>query len=107
MDLRQVNIRFQDIDMSNPYEKKWTIKVDLNGRTAANLEELNLSKNLIIDGENIAEVKSEAHVDGGKLVWTVSEIFHDYYISKNNYQDFRNLINQIADLQEVKIFLTM
>ncbi|MCC5917000.1 MAG: hypothetical protein JJU02_06695 [Cryomorphaceae bacterium] len=105
IDLRQVNIRYQDIDLGNPFEKTWVVRVKLNGKQVVNMEELESNQTLVIDDKVFGEVKSTAVIENDELVWTVEEKYFDYYLSKAHYMEFRKLVNHLADLNEVKVIM--
>jgi hypothetical protein len=105
VDLRQINVRFSDIDLGYPFDKTWVIRVNLQGREVVNIEELQSSFELEIEGSVFGMVQSNAVVEDGKLIWTVEEKYFQYMLDKKHYPEFRKLVNQLADLTEVRVVL--
>lgn len=103
---------YQERERSNPiemeYPKTYVHKIEFEvpkGYKVQGLEDGNFIKKCEVDGQIIAQFKSVAKEEKGKVSVEVLEFYKQVAFPKEKYEDFRSVINAAADFNKLVLVL--
>ncbi|HNP68614.1 MAG TPA: DUF3857 domain-containing protein [Aequorivita sp.] len=103
---------YQETERKLPLEDEFTrtyyrtINVKIpEGYKVANAEDINIDHSFSKDGKKVLMFKSFYEMDGDTLKITADEFYNINKISKEFYEDYRQVINSAADFNKVTLIL--
>ncbi len=108
---RQIEM-YQENERQLPLENEFTrtyyrtinIKIP-EGYRVANADDININHSLSKDGKEVLMFKSFYEMNGDTLKITADEFYKINKISKENFEDYRKVINSAADFNKVTLIL--
>ena len=78
-----------------------------DGYTCSGLEAAKIHNQVKDERHDVVmEFKSDYRIEGNKLMIKVNEVYKVLYLKKDNYDDFRAVINSAADFNKLVVVLT-
>ena len=103
---------YQERERTNPIEMdypiQYTHKIEFEvpkGFEVKGLEDGNFIKKCEVDGELVAQFDSKAKVENGKVSIEVLEFYTQVEFPKEQYEEFRSVINAAADFNKLVLIL--
>ncbi len=99
--------RLYDIDMATPHAlmRKIAVKIP-EGFKAVNMEDLEIDKSLVVDGQKLCYFKSSAKLEGNNIIIDIEESYEKDHMDKKYYEEFRDVINAAAEFNKLDILIT-
>lgn len=86
------------------YERTINITIP-DGYTIANLDDINIENEYVVNGKTLLSFKSYYEIDGNILKITADEFYKLNRIPVSIYKDYRRVINSAADFNKVTLVL--
>ncbi|AOW20234.1 DUF3857 domain-containing protein [Urechidicola croceus] len=106
-ELYQERERIHPIEMQYPNKYNYTITVDIpDGYKLEGLESLQINKRLEIEGNLLCKFESDYEIKNDKIVITIEEVYSVNEFPKENYEEFRQVINAASDFNKAVILFS-
>lgn len=104
MELYQENERQNPVDMDYPTKYKRSLKFTIpEGYTLTGLEDIRIDEFQEAEGEKVTRFVSDYTIDGREVTVTADEYYEAISFPKEEYDEFRKVINAAADFNKVVV----
>jgi len=106
MEFYQEEKRENDVELHYTNKYKYFFEINIpKGYTPANMEDLNISTNLVVNEVEICAFTSKAELDNekGKILIKINEDYNAILIDVKYYEKYKDVINAAFDFSEKSI----